>query len=70
MNEIPVYYKGPFKGAYKKGVQARKDDLDISDCPYSEIDTQPIGGVTYSVAFSRAWKAGWADQDQVEQSDE
>ena len=48
-----------FKGAYNKGIKARKEGKSLKDNPYNLLDTQSKGGVTWSVAFYRYWENGW-----------
>ena len=60
-------WKMPFLGAFKKGVKARTDGKELSDCPYNEFDTCR-GGPTFACAFARAWKEGWTEQDKIEGS--
>lgn len=42
--------------AYQEGVRARNKGLSMNDCPYKSKDDELL---------NRAWKSGWADQDQI-----
>ena len=63
-------WRGPFKGAYRKGAEARAKGKPLTACPY-DYNLICRGGPTWSRAFARAWRAGWADQDmsEIEQGD-
>jgi hypothetical protein len=57
------------KGAYLKGVAARKAGEPISACPYD--DTRKGGGsrgqLSWSRSFITAWRDGWRDADKETQ---
>jgi len=53
------------RGAILKGAAARLSNASITDCPYAD-KRQSSGKLTWSRAFSAAWRDGWeyANQDR------
>lgn len=52
-----------FKGAYRKGFEARLDSRDRTSNPYNRDNYGPQG-VTFSRAFWRHWNKGFDDADR------
>lgn len=49
-----------YVGAYKKGVEAYRQQVPLRLCPYPDHRTNR-GSITFSRAFRRAWFEGWHD---------
>lgn len=47
-----------WRGAFKKGIQAHRDGLPLSACPYKD-KRKPDGRLSWSRAFITAWCDGW-----------
>lgn len=69
VEECENFSNPAFKGAYRKGFEARLDGKERSANPYDYNDTGPQG-VTFARAFWRHWSKGYDDAERYQSNNE
>ena len=59
-------FKGPQRGAWKKGWIAHFEGKNFSDCPYKDKKSMS-GRITFSRSFRKAWQEGWTERERHEE---